>query len=265
VLRPARDDRSAARVVRDPARDVDGSEGIEVDWKPAAHVEGPRRGRLRGQQARSGVSTAADTHGRTAVVSLVPSARRLYPGRAPRRRHDGLILLTDDGALAHRLTHPSFEVPRTYHAKVRARRRCARGAASAARGGRARRRRHRARRACGGSRPTGRDHHPRGPQAPGAAHARRGRAPGGRARARALRAAVARRSRRARTGASRRRDRDASAARSLAAGYAAPPMRLIALRGATTVDANEAEPILTPPRSSCASCSSATGSRRTTS
>jgi 23S rRNA pseudouridine2605 synthase len=31
----------------------------------------------------------------------------------------GLILLTNDGELAHRLTHPSFEVPRTYRARVR--------------------------------------------------------------------------------------------------------------------------------------------------
>ena len=30
----------------------------------------------------------------------------------------GLILLTNDGDLAHRLTHPSFEVPRTYRARV---------------------------------------------------------------------------------------------------------------------------------------------------
>ena len=51
--------------------------------------------------------------------SLVPSARRLYPVGRLDIDTTGLILLTDDGALAHRLTHPSFEVPRTYHAKVR--------------------------------------------------------------------------------------------------------------------------------------------------
>jgi 23S rRNA pseudouridine2605 synthase len=52
-------------------------------------------------------------------VSLVPSARRLYPVGRLDADSTGLILLTDDGDLAHRLTHPSFEVPRTYHARVR--------------------------------------------------------------------------------------------------------------------------------------------------
>jgi 23S rRNA pseudouridine2605 synthase len=68
---------------------------------------------------RGVVSTARDPQGRPTVVSLVPSARRLYPVGRLDVDTTGLILLTDDGALAHRLTHPSFEVPRTYHAKVR--------------------------------------------------------------------------------------------------------------------------------------------------
>ena len=58
-------------------------------------------------------------HGRITVVSLVPSGRRLYPIGRLDAETTGLILLTDDGPLAHRLTHPSFEVPRTYRAKVR--------------------------------------------------------------------------------------------------------------------------------------------------
>jgi 23S rRNA pseudouridine2605 synthase len=53
------------------------------------------------------------------VVELVPSARRLYPVGRLDADTTGLILLTDDGPLAHQLTHPKFEVPRTYHAKVR--------------------------------------------------------------------------------------------------------------------------------------------------
>jgi 23S rRNA pseudouridine2605 synthase len=52
------------------------------------------------------------------VVSLVPSPVRLYPVGRLDIDTTGLILLTNDGELAHRLTHPSFEVPRTYRALV---------------------------------------------------------------------------------------------------------------------------------------------------
>ena len=64
------------------------------------------------------VSTARDPQGRPTVVSLVPSDRRLYPVGRLDIDTTGLILLTDDGELAHRLTHPSFEVEKTYRAIV---------------------------------------------------------------------------------------------------------------------------------------------------
>ncbi len=62
------------------------------------------------------VSTASDPQRRRTVVSLVPSSLRLYPVGRLDIDTTGLILLTNDGDLAHRLTHPSFEVPRTYRA-----------------------------------------------------------------------------------------------------------------------------------------------------
>ena len=65
------------------------------------------------------VSTASDPQGRPTVVELVPSAERLYPVGRLDADSTGLLLLTNDGALAHRLTHPSFEVPRVYRASVR--------------------------------------------------------------------------------------------------------------------------------------------------
>jgi 23S rRNA pseudouridine2605 synthase len=52
-------------------------------------------------------------------VSLVPSRERLYPVGRLDADTTGLLLLTNDGELAHRLTHPSFEVPRVYRAQVR--------------------------------------------------------------------------------------------------------------------------------------------------
>ena len=108
----------AGEVVRDPARDVDGSEGIEVDGKPARAWKGDRAVYAVNKPAGV-VSTASDTHGRPTVVELIPSGRRLYPVGRLDAGTTGLILLTDDGPLAHQLTHPSFEVPRVYRAKVR--------------------------------------------------------------------------------------------------------------------------------------------------
>ncbi len=105
-------------VVRDPARDVDGSVPVAVDGKPV-RVSAGQRAVYAVNKPKGIVSTAKDPQGRPTIVSLVPSARRLYPVGRLDVDTTGLILLTDDRALAHRLTHPSFEVPRTYHAKVR--------------------------------------------------------------------------------------------------------------------------------------------------
>ena len=57
------------------------------------------------------------------MVDLVPPSERLYPVGRLDADTTGLILLTNDGELAHRLTHPSFEVPETYRARVAQRRR----------------------------------------------------------------------------------------------------------------------------------------------
>ena len=105
-------------VVRDPARDVDGSAPVAVDGRPVRVSDG-QRAVYAVHKPRGVVSTASDPQGRPTVVELVPSARRLYPVGRLDADTTGLILLTDDGELAHRLTHPSFEVPRVYRARVR--------------------------------------------------------------------------------------------------------------------------------------------------
>jgi 23S rRNA pseudouridine2605 synthase len=105
-------------VVRDPARDVDGTRTVEVDGERVRVKDGHRAVYLVNKPAGI-VSTASDPQGRRTVVELVASGRRLYPVGRLDAETTGLILLTDDGDLAHHLTHPSFEVPRTYVAKVR--------------------------------------------------------------------------------------------------------------------------------------------------
>jgi 23S rRNA pseudouridine2605 synthase len=102
--------------VLDPARDVGDADEIAVDGRP---VRQPRRCVVYAVNKPIGVvSTARDTHGRPTVTSLVPGEVRLYPVGRLDADSSGLILLTDDGELAHRLTHPRFEVPKTYVAEV---------------------------------------------------------------------------------------------------------------------------------------------------
>lgn len=64
------------------------------------------------------VSTTSDPQGRPTVTSLVKSSTRLYPIGRLDQDSEGLILLTNDGDLAYRLTHPKHHVPKTYHALV---------------------------------------------------------------------------------------------------------------------------------------------------
>ena len=64
------------------------------------------------------VSTAEDTHGRPTVVSLVPSDPRVFPVGRLDMDSEGLLILTNDGRLTHRLTHPSFGVPKEYLVEV---------------------------------------------------------------------------------------------------------------------------------------------------
>ena len=71
------------------------------------------------------LSTMSDDQGRPCVGDLVTERAELI-NRAGRLFHvgrldaetEGLLLLTNDGELGHRLMHPSFEVPKTYVAKV---------------------------------------------------------------------------------------------------------------------------------------------------
>jgi 23S rRNA pseudouridine2605 synthase len=104
------------QTVTDPARDVTARDSVLLD----GHEVHPEEERVvyALNKPKGVVSTARDPHGRKTVVSLVPSETRLYPVGRLDADTTGLILLTNDGELAHRLTHPSFEVPKTYLATV---------------------------------------------------------------------------------------------------------------------------------------------------
>lgn len=65
------------------------------------------------------VSTTLDEQDRPTVTNLVPSPVRLYPVGRLDSDSIGLILLTNDGELTHKLTHPKFHIPKTYEVLVK--------------------------------------------------------------------------------------------------------------------------------------------------
>lgn len=92
---------------------------IAVDGKP---LDGePEKLYIMLNKPRGVVSTMSDEHGRPTVAQLVADvgARVLPVGRLD-MDSEGLLLLTNDNELIHKLTHPSHEVDKEYHAYVRA-------------------------------------------------------------------------------------------------------------------------------------------------
>ena len=65
------------------------------------------------------ITTAKDTHGRATVIELVPLEPRVFPVGRLDAETEGLILMTNDCDLGHRLTHPSFGIEKEYLAHVR--------------------------------------------------------------------------------------------------------------------------------------------------
>ncbi len=64
------------------------------------------------------VATASDPQGRTTVLDLVDHPNRVVPVGRLDADTTGALLLTNDGDLAHRLAHPSYEVDKVYVAEV---------------------------------------------------------------------------------------------------------------------------------------------------
>ena len=95
----------------DPERDT-----IALDGDRIPTTGAPRTVVL--HKPRGVVSTLADPEGRPTVAALVAGAGRLYPVGRLDLNSSGLLLLTNDGALAARLLHPGRAVTRVYRVKV---------------------------------------------------------------------------------------------------------------------------------------------------
>ncbi len=97
----------------DPAR-----QKIAVDGKPVAAAE--KKVYLMLNKPRGYVSTAHDERGRKTVTDLVRGCgARVYPVGRLDYDSEGLLLMTNDGALTQKLTHPSHEIGKTYQVTVR--------------------------------------------------------------------------------------------------------------------------------------------------
>jgi pseudouridine synthase len=94
------------------ARDVVEVDGRAVERQPLAYV-------LLHKPAGV-VTTARDPQGRPTVVDLVPKEPRVVPVGRLDADTTGVLLLTNDGQLAHRLAHPRYGVPKVYEAEVEA-------------------------------------------------------------------------------------------------------------------------------------------------
>jgi 23S rRNA pseudouridine2605 synthase len=107
--------RVGGEVVTDPARDVADGAVVEVHGKP---VEAEPREVWAVNKPKGVVSTAREPGPRRAITELVDSPRRLYPVGRLDADSTGLILLTNDGELANRLTHPRYGVAKAYRVRL---------------------------------------------------------------------------------------------------------------------------------------------------
>lgn len=103
--------RVGGEVVINPARDVDAGDEVLVDGRPVSPE--PQEVWMLNKPVGV-VSTAREPGRRRAVVDLIESDRRLYPVGRLDADSSGLILIANNGELANRLTHPRYEVPKTY-------------------------------------------------------------------------------------------------------------------------------------------------------
>ena len=104
-------------MTREPATQANpGVDSITVDGRP---LPGPAPTRyVVLHKPRGYVTTRSDPQGRPIVTDLVPGGARVYPVGRLDWDVEGVLLLTNDGPLTHRLLHPRFALPRVYEAEV---------------------------------------------------------------------------------------------------------------------------------------------------
>jgi len=95
---------------------VSGAEKIEVNGVPVSKPEVKEYWAV--YKPRGVVSTSGDEWGRNKVTDLVKSKARLYPVGRLDLESEGLMILTNDGDLALKLTHPKFHLEKEYEVEA---------------------------------------------------------------------------------------------------------------------------------------------------
>jgi pseudouridine synthase len=106
------------QVVTHPGAEVDPEAArVEVDGRPIALQ--PKRYVIV-NKPRGPISTVVDHRGRRTVLDLLPAGEeRLYPAGRLDADTEGLLLITNDGELTYRLTHPRYGVAKVYEAEIK--------------------------------------------------------------------------------------------------------------------------------------------------
>jgi len=110
---------NGARIAESPCWVDPEKDRVAVDGRPVEPAE--RKVYILLYKPRNTLSTTTEPDGRRTVADLVehPSGARLYPVGRLDYDTTGLLLMTNDGALANRLTHPRFGIHKTYRATVK--------------------------------------------------------------------------------------------------------------------------------------------------
>ena len=103
------------RIVKELGTKVSTSDDVEVLGR---HLENEKKVYYLLNKPRGYVSTVSDDLGRKKVTDLIATNARIYPVGRLDYDTTGLLLLTNDGELANILMHPSYEVSKTYLAKI---------------------------------------------------------------------------------------------------------------------------------------------------
>lgn len=104
-------------VLARPGYNVQPTDRIAVNGKEVSRLCAEKIVILLNKPART-ITTMRDTHGRRTIANLVQCGTRVFPVGRLDKDTTGVLILTNDGELAHVLMHPSYEIEKVYRAKI---------------------------------------------------------------------------------------------------------------------------------------------------